>query len=51
MLRIQMDHYDLLLNIDPCSIFDYYNVEQMHGLNKKDCMLHLNNNEQAYIAG
>ena len=51
MLRIEMDHYDLLLNTDPCSIFDYYNVEQMHGLNKKDCMLHLNNNQQAYIAG
>jgi hypothetical protein len=51
MLRIEMDHYDLLLNTDPCSIFDYYNVEEMHGLNKKDCMLHLNNNQQAYIAG
>jgi hypothetical protein len=51
MLRIDMEHYDLLLNTDPCSIFDYYNVEEMHGLNKKDCMLHLNNTQQAYIAG
>jgi len=51
MLRIEMEHYDLLLNTDPCSIFDYYNVEEMHGLNKKDCMLHLNNNKESYIAG
>jgi len=51
MLTITRDHYDLLLSTDPCSIFDYYNVEQMHGLNKKDCRLHLNNNEQSYICG
>ena len=43
--------YVLLLSNNPCEIFEYYNVDSMHGLNKRDCECHENNNEQSYIAG
>ena len=51
MKVITRDKYDLLLSYDPCEIFNYYNVEEMHGLNFEDCMSHENNTQQAYIAG
>jgi hypothetical protein len=43
--------YDLLLSYDPCDIFNYYNVDEMHGLNLYDCVNHNNTNQSAYIAG
>lgn len=51
MIVINRCSYTLLLSKNPCEIFDYYKVKHMHGLNKCDCNLHLNNNKQAYIAG
>ena len=51
MITINRIHYTLLLSHNPCEIFDYFNVDQMHGLNKQDCEIHTNNTEQAYIAG
>lgn len=43
--------YTLILSYDPCDIFRYYNVTEMHGLSLADCENHTNNTEQAYIAG
>ena len=36
MKKITRDKYDLLLSTNPCDIFTYYNVNEMHGLNLKD---------------
>jgi len=46
-----MGGYVLLLSYNPSDIFLYYNVEEMHGLSLADCEKHVNNTEQAYIAG
>lgn len=51
MLVIDRCSYDLLMNIDPCSIFTYYGVEEMHGLNLTDCRKHPNTKEGSYICG
>jgi hypothetical protein len=51
MKSIIRDEYDLLLSYDPCDIFTYYNVTEMHGLNAIDCAAHKNTTEDAYIAG
>ena len=51
MKIVSRNNYDLLLAFNPCEIFTYYNVNEMHGLNLKDCINHKNNTEQAYIAG
>lgn len=51
MLVIDRGSYDLLMNIDPCSIFTYYGVEEMHGLNLTDCRKHPNTKEGSYICG
>jgi len=51
MLVINRDGYDLLMNVDACSIFTYYGVEEMHGLNLTDCRKHPNTNEGSYICG
>jgi predicted aminopeptidase len=51
MITIMRGTYVLLLSYNPCDIFDYYNVNEMHGLNKADCAAHVNSTESAYIAG
>lgn len=51
MVTFFMGGYVLLLSYDPCDIFRYYNVEAMHGLSMVECQKHVNNTEQAYIAG
>lgn len=57
LIYTQMKHivdrgrYDLLLSYDPCDIFNYYNVDEMHGLNLHDCMASDNTNQSAYFAG
>jgi hypothetical protein len=48
---VDREKYDLLLSYDPCDIFNYYNVDEMHGLNLHDCVNHNNTNQSAYIAG
>ena len=44
-------NYDLLLSYNPCDIFNYYNLTEMHGLNLQDCMKHKNTQQSSYIAG
>lgn len=51
MITITRKDYDLLLSTDPCEIFNYYNVDEMHGLNLEDCRKHPNTNEGSYICG
>lgn len=43
--------YELLLSYNPCEIFDYYKVDDMHGLNKISCEKYNNTTESAYFAG
>jgi hypothetical protein len=51
MITIFRTGYVLLLSYNPCDIFYYYNVTEMHGLNIKDCKTHANTKDSAYIAG
>ena len=48
---IKRNEYDLLLCTDPCEVFRYYNVEEMHGLSLVECKAHPNTTDSAYIAG
>ena len=51
MITIIRGVYILLLSYNPCDVFTYYNVEEMHGLNMIYCIEHENTTESAYIAG
>jgi hypothetical protein len=51
MYVYERDEYTLLMSYNPCDVFDYFGVQEMHGLSKADCNEHVNNTEQAYIAG
>ena len=44
-------NYDLLFSYNPCDIFHYYNIDEMHGLNLYDCINYNNTKESAYFAG
>lgn len=46
-----MEKYDLILSDNPCAIFEHYGVEEMHGLNLKDCKAYNNTSEDSYISG
>ena len=43
--------YTLLLSYNPCDVFTYYNVTEMHGLNLADCKAYNNTSQDAYFAG
>ena len=43
--------YTLILSYNPCDIFKYYEVSEMHGLNLLHCQKYNNTTEDAYIAG
>jgi hypothetical protein len=49
--KIDRGNYTLLLSYNPCDLFTYFNVTEMHGLNAIDCAAHKNTIEDAYIAG
>jgi len=51
MITIIRLGYVLLLSYNPCDIFEYYNVTEMHGLNYADCQATDNDEVSAYIAG
>jgi hypothetical protein len=51
MITIIRAGYILLLSYNPCDIFTYYNVTEMHGLSIAECQVHINTPENAYIAG
>lgn len=43
--------YTLILSHNPCDVFKFYKVTEMHGLNLADCENYNNTTEDAYIAG
>jgi hypothetical protein len=51
MIVIVRGAYILLLSYNPCDVFTYYEVEQMHGLSLTECMAYNNTSDDAYIAG
>lgn len=51
MIVIKKKEYYLLLSYNPCDIFTYYNIKEMHGLNINDCLAYNNTKKDAYIAG
>ena len=51
MIEIKRDDYLLLLGQNPCEVFLHFNVEEMHGLKYKECMIYQNNSNDAYIWG
>lgn len=51
MNKIDRETYTLLLSENPCDLFTYFNVVEMHGLNYNDCMAHVNTIDDAYIWG
>jgi len=51
MYIIEKLTYTLLLSFNPCNLFDYYDVEELHGLYKIECLQHANTSASAYIAG
>lgn len=51
MIVHEFELYRLLLSFNPCEVFDYFEVNEMHGLNVKDCEDYDNTTEDAYIAG
>ena len=51
MITIVRGTYILLLSYNPCDVFTYFKVKEMHGLNAIDCAKHKNTTKSAYIAG
>jgi hypothetical protein len=51
MVTVFRGTYILLLSYNPCDVFEYFNVDAMHGLNFLDCEKHSNTKDSAYIAG
>lgn len=42
--------YTLILSYNPCDVFKYYKVTEMHGLNFAYCERYHNNEEHSYIS-
>jgi len=51
VIERDMSNYKLLMSYKPCDIFRYFKVQDMHGLSFLKCIVHKNNNQQAYVAG
>lgn len=51
MITIVRGSYLLLLSYNPCDVFTYFNVEEMHGLSLKECQAYNNTIADSYIAG
>lgn len=51
LITLFRETYLLLLSNNPCDVFNYFGVNEMHGLNLKDCKLHQNTKQSSYIAG
>jgi hypothetical protein len=48
---IKRSDYLLLLSSDPCELFKFFNIEQMHGLKLSECLAYNNSKNDSYIAG
>ena len=49
--KIDRETYTLLLSRNPCDLFTYFNVTEMHGLTHAECSVHDNTSNNSYIAG
>ena len=43
--------YKLLLFDNPCKLFEYFRIKELHGLNYFDCLNYKNTSKDSYIAG
>ena len=39
IIKIERDNYTLLLSENPCQLFEYFNVDEMHGLSLTECKI------------
>jgi hypothetical protein len=51
MISIFKSSYLLLLSKNPCELFTYFKVDELHGLSLKECEAHKNTKSDSYIAG
>jgi hypothetical protein len=51
MISIFKPSYLLLLSENPCDLFTYFKVDEMHGLKLSECEAYKNNKKDSYIAG
>jgi hypothetical protein len=51
MNKIDRGTYTLLLSRNPCDLFTYFDVDEMHGLSFAECSLYDNTSNNSYIAG
>lgn len=51
MYLISRATYVLLLSYNPCEVFDHFQVDELHGLYRMECLKHNNTTASAYIAG
>ena len=51
IIKIERDNYTLLLSENPCQLFEYFNVDEMHGLSLAECKICNNTSDNSYIAG
>jgi hypothetical protein len=49
--KIDRGNYTILLSYNPCDLFTYFNVTEMHGLSIAECQNYNNTSKNAYIAG
>ena len=51
VIKIPNKKYDLILGSSSEDLFNYYNVDFIHGLHLKDCKSYKETNEDAFISG
>lgn len=51
MIVKRFDDFTLLLSHNPCEIFKYFGVTELHGLTLSGCEAYPNSDRDAYIAG
>jgi hypothetical protein len=51
MISIFKLSYLLLLSKNPCELFTYFKVDELHGLSFAECEAHKNTKSDSYIAG
>lgn len=51
MKIIRLPKYDLLIGNDSVELFDYFGVNELHGLKRSDAVRYNETNDDAYIAG
>ena len=51
MIEVQRKDYLLLLSFNPCELFSYFGVRELHGASIKECSMYRNTKNDAYIAG